>query len=305
MHGNLLKQPKVKHVQSRSFQDVRAAAAKASNVVWRNRKRGSVEVALHGTLALGKITVSQAIRSAAKGIRIRGIGAREIRREVSPVFPLVVAADTPAADGIVGHGGNGAPKALALSERKIIEEADDSAERRNASAHGAIASAIEGVFIADEAVTIADKVVADAFGPRQVSLIVQALAEVSLGLDIRSAVVVRASIVSVVDRPKERIGDAGVLHLERRSVRWYGVQVVPEDGVPRHRGQDRRGEPHTQDFLFHREVCLHAVGRPQIGIHTAGLESARARLDAAARKRIRKAEEGRPVAKGVRKALVV
>src|SRR5256885_8691927 len=134
-----------------------------------------------------------------------GSGACEIRREVSAVFPLVVTADAPAADGIVSHGGDRVPKALALPEGKIIEEAYDSTEGRNASAHGAVASAVEGGFIADE-------IVAHAFGPRQVSLIVQALAEVSFGLDVRGAVVVGASVIGVVDRPKERIGDACVLN---------------------------------------------------------------------------------------------
>src|SRR5207302_1470729 len=120
-----------------------AAVAEASDVIGRNHKCGSVEVALDGTFALAQITVSQAIRSAAEGVCVRGIRAREIRREVSPVFPLVVAADAPAADRVVGHGGPGVPKALALPEGKIVEEADDSAEGRNASAHGAVAGAVK------------------------------------------------------------------------------------------------------------------------------------------------------------------
>src|SRR5205807_9306430 len=96
------------------------------------------------------------------------------------------------------------------------------------SALMAIAGAVKGVFIADEAVVaIGDKVVADAFGPCQVSLVVQALAEVSLGPDVPRAVVVRASVGSVLDRKKERIGDAGVLHVKRRGVCWHSVQVMP------------------------------------------------------------------------------
>src|SRR5256885_16955675 len=99
-YTTLFRSPKVKHVQSRSLEDVRAATAKASNVVRRNRKRGSVEVTLRCGLGLVRITVSQEFRSDADGGRIRWIGIGEIQLGGESVFSIGISGESRAAGGL-------------------------------------------------------------------------------------------------------------------------------------------------------------------------------------------------------------